>query len=74
MESGQPYETFILNLSHVEGKDVMSLLDVIVEQSNTLEENRCLHENLNAVGIAPTLQPNTEKSYLKPIVNQKLMG
>ena len=74
MESGQPYETFILNLSHVEGKDVMSLLDAIAEQSNILEENLYLVENLNVVETVFILQLNIEQSYLKPTANRRLMG
>lgn len=74
MESGQHYESFILNLSHVEGKDVMSLLDVIVEQSNTSEESLYLIENLNAVETAHIPQVNIEQSYQKLTVNQRLMG
>ena len=74
MESGQPYETFILNHFLVEERDVMSLLDVIVEQSNILEGNLCLTENLNVVETVFILQLNIEQSYLKPTANRRLMG
>ena len=74
MESGQPYETFILNHFLVEEWDVMSLLDVIVEQSNILEGNLCLTENLNVVETVFILQLNIEQSYLKPTANRRLMG
>jgi hypothetical protein len=74
MESGQLYETFILNHFHVEERDVMSLLDVIAEQSNILEENLYLVENLNVVETAHIPQVNIEQSYHKLIVSQRLMG
>lgn len=74
MESGQPYETFILNYFLVEERDVMSLLDAIAERSNILEGNLCLTENLNVVETVFILQLNIEQSYLKPTANRRLMG